>query len=677
MASTTATWLANRTGPWTASGNWSGGVVPGLDTGSTTAALFTGGSASYTVTLATGTIVNVDTSSASSGIALQVNDQYATLNLSGSLTSGAAGHAITELNAGTIDVESGGLLAVANTFTQTGGVLNVESSGTFTIGKNQGVSATMSAGTIDVSGGIVTTTGNLNPSGGTIDVSSGTVTVASAASLNQTGGAILIGDGTIETGNLTQTGATIGFNASGGLLQFGIGGTTINVSMGAYGVADTVEVTSNSKLGNLTLGSFLAGDVLEVETTGALSNGAIAYSGSDSAGTLTITGTIANSGSFSDVVHITTPGAVTPTSGKFLLSSGSNYFEITSNVVCFVRGTRILTATGERPVESLIQGDIVITRSGATTIERPVKWLGRRSLGIASHPKPETVAPVRIQQGAFAENMPHTDLLVSPDHAIFVDGMLICARQLINGATIRQEKGWTSVEYFHVELDAHAILLAEGLPAESYLDTGNRGFFVSSEEPLVLHPDLTNEADYPTRETQSCAPFVYDEGSVHPVWQRLAERAASLGRALPQLDTTTDPKLWIIAKGVKLRPTHANGDRYIFVLPRDVSEVRLVSSANVPTDVRPWLEDRRCLGVYVHQIVLRNADGAQDIPLDHPNLSQGWWAVEQDGATMRRWTNGDAMLPLPPCADPSMLEIRASSSGMIYAVSASQERRAA
>jgi hypothetical protein len=60
--------------------------------------------------------------------------------------------------------------------------------------------------------------------------------------------------------------------------------------------------------------------------------------------------------------------------------------------------------------------------------------------------------------------MPHTDLLVSPDHGVFVDGKLICARQLINGTTIRQEEDYTSVEYFHVELESHAILLAEGLP---------------------------------------------------------------------------------------------------------------------------------------------------------------------------------------------------------------------
>ena len=110
-----------------------------------------------------------------------------------------------------------------------------------------------------------------------------------------------------------------------------------------------------------------------------------------------------------------------------------------------------------------------------------VKWIGRRRIDLTTHPRPETVAPIRIQRDAFADNMPHSDLLVSPDHAIFVDGKLICARQLINGTTIRQEKGWTAVEYFHVELDAHTILLAEGLPAESYLNTGNQGFFANSD----------------------------------------------------------------------------------------------------------------------------------------------------------------------------------------------------
>jgi hypothetical protein len=235
----------------------------------------------------------------------------------------------------------------------------------------------------------------------------------------------------------------------------------------------------------------------------------------------------------------------------------------------------------------------------------------------------------------------------------------------------------TSVAYFHVELDAHAILLAEGLPAESYIDTGNRSFFANIGAPLVLHPDLTDESDYPAREAASCAPFVWDEESVQPVWQRLAERAAILGQPAPQRDTTTDPELNIVAKGRTLRPLYGENGLYVFALPKGVTEVRVVSRAGAPTDVRPWLEDRRCLGVHVARIVLRGAHEVEDVPVDHPGLSQGWWAVEQDGTALRRWTDGDAVLQLPSFEHPAMLEIHASNGGHTYLNNAERDRDAA
>ena len=341
---------------------------------------------------------------------------------------------------------------------------------------------------------------------------------------------------------------------------------------------------------------------------------------------------------------------------------------------CYAAGTHILTATGERMVETLMKGDIVLTLSGGELVPQPVKWIGRRRIDLTAHPRPETVAPVRIRRGAFADNMPHSDLLVSPDHAIFVDGKLICARQLVNGTTIRQEQGLTSLEYFHVELDAHAILLAEGLPAESYLNTGNHGFFINSGEPLVLHPDLTQETDYPAREAGSCAPFVWDEASVLPVWQRLAERAAALGQPAPRLETTADPELRIVAKGRTVRPLYGENGLYIFALPKDATEVRLVSRAGSPSDARPWLDDRRCLGVNVERIMLRGATEVREVPVDHPSLSQGWHVVERDGATLRRWTSGDAVLPLPVLSGPTMLEIRAGNGGMAYVTDGDQQR---
>jgi Hint domain len=215
-------------------------------------------------------------------------------------------------------------------------------------------------------------------------------------------------------------------------------------------------------------------------------------------------------------------------------------------IICYVRGTRILTPQGERAIEALAPGDPVVTATGETLA---VKWVGHRRLSLAGHPRPQTVAPVRILRGAVADNMPHRDLLVSPDHALFVDGKLICARQLVNGTTIRQEGDWPTVEYYHVELDRHAIVLAEGLPAESYIDTGNSGFFANADAPLRLHPDLTDESDYPTREAGSCAPFVWDEASVRPVWEGLADRAASIGLPVPRRETTTQAELRLRAKG--------------------------------------------------------------------------------------------------------------------------------
>jgi hypothetical protein len=351
----------------------------------------------------------------------------------------------------------------------------------------------------------------------------------------------------------------------------------------------------------------------------------------------------------------------------------------TIEAICYARGTMIRTPEGELPVEKLRPGKQVITLVDGQEVPQTVTWLGHRRIDLTAHARPETARPIRILRDAFADGIPHRDLVVSPDHAIFVDGKLICARQLVNGTTIRQETDWAAVDYYHVELDRHAILLAEGLPAESYIDTGNSGFFDNSGAPLVLHPDLTDESDYPTREAGSCAPFVWDEASVRPVWQCLAERAAALGRPVPQRATTADTDLRLLNQRPKRRtvkPIYEGSELAIFMLPRGASEIRLQSRAQSPTEARPWLEDRRRLGVRVTRIVLRTANETSEVPMDHPGLTEGWWAVERDGQVMSRWTDGDAVVPLPAMSGDVMLEVHLAGS-MTYVVEAATERRAA
>jgi hypothetical protein len=183
--------------------------------------------------------------------------------------------------------------------------------------------------------------------------------------------------------------------------------------------------------------------------------------------------------------------------------SGINF----SSLACFVKGTRIAVPDGTIEVERLTVGDCVTSVFGGSA---PVIWLGRRVVDCRRHPDPSKLWPVRVSAGAFGPAMPRRDLWLSLDHAIFTGSdteagsadVLIPIRHLINGTTIKQVP-MDEVTYFHVELPRHGVLLAEGLPCESYLDTGNRSNFANGGE-VTLHADFS-----PLKwEVESCAPLI-------------------------------------------------------------------------------------------------------------------------------------------------------------------------
>jgi hypothetical protein len=327
-------------------------------------------------------------------------------------------------------------------------------------------------------------------------------------------------------------------------------------------------------------------------------------------------------------------------------------------VVCFLAGTRILTANGEVAVEDLREGDIVVTRdTGAEALE-PVRWIGRRRIDTAAHPRPADCRPIRVCRGAIAPGRPHRDLLVSPDHALFVDGVLIPAKLLVNGMTIVQDDSIRHVEYFHMELERHAILVAEGLETESYLDTGNRAIFENAGLAVILHPAFSVEAGPRHWHSHACAPLATGHAAVEPVWRRLAARAASLGFPPPApLPTTADPDLRLMVAGRVLRPTAATDGTFVFALPRGAGSAVLSSRTAALAASEPFREDRRRLGLAVRRLRqhLRGAERVREIALDSPALGTGWWAAESASGAQWRWTDGAAHIPLAD--DATMLEV--------------------
>jgi hypothetical protein len=353
-------------------------------------------------------------------------------------------------------------------------------------------------------------------------------------------------------------------------------------------------------------------------------------------------------------------GTVLYTFGTFTEAAGVTGLKVadlgngvTIEAVCFAQGTLIATADGERPVEDLAEGDMVATLEDGRMVPRAVKWIGHRRVNLAAHPHPERAAPVRIRAGAIADGAPARDLVVSPDHCLFIDGKLIPARLLVNDATIVQDRDLRAVTYYHVELDRHAVLLAEGLPAESYLDTGNRAFFSNAGLALVLHPEFQVNNGLRCWAEDACAPLAVSEAAVGPVWTRIADRADALGvaRIAPPRRAgvrASEDGLRLLAGGRALRPVSVAGNRQVFVLPRGTARVTLASPVGYASDVLPYAEDQRGLGVAVSRIVVSRGADRIEVPVDHPMLTSGWHAPEQDAGERWRWTAGAAVLPIPP-----------------------------
>jgi Hint domain len=190
--------------------------------------------------------------------------------------------------------------------------------------------------------------------------------------------------------------------------------------------------------------------------------------------------------------------------------------------LCFMAGTMIRTPAGEAAIETLKVGDLVLTTDG---VAKPVNWLGKQTVSTI-FADPLRSLPIRVKVGALAENVPSRDLLVSPDHALLVDGVLIQAGALVNGTSIVRETDVPKVFiYYHVELDDHSLILAENTPAETFIDNVDRMNFDNWAEFEALYPEgkAVEEMPYPRAKSHRQVP-VY-------IRVALAERAMAIGAA--------------------------------------------------------------------------------------------------------------------------------------------------
>lgn len=354
-----------------------------------------------------------------------------------------------------------------------GSTLTVTSAGADAMANNDGDS-------IDVS-----KNGGIQDDGGVNNSDDGVINLGDDANATVDGTINNTNDGTINLDTGSTLVADSAFDGSGGKINF-------------QGTGDQLNVLAGQNLG--TISGFGSGD--EINLAG------VTYNSGDKL--------VAANGTESIVDNGTTLASFNTVAGETfeLAASPTDQLEI----VCFLAGTRIATPDGETEVQSLKAGDLVRTASG--NVKR-VRWLGRSTV-VTRFADPLRAAPIRITAGALGENLPTRDLLVSPAHAMFINNILVQAGAMVNGTSIRREvMPPDSFAYYHVELDEHELILAEGAPCESFVDNVDRMNFDNwSARDVAEMPEPIIEMAYPRAKSARQVP--------QPVRHYLAERAALL-----------------------------------------------------------------------------------------------------------------------------------------------------
>ncbi|HLJ05034.1 MAG TPA: Hint domain-containing protein [Acetobacteraceae bacterium] len=522
------------------------------------------------------------------------------------LTIGPAGNGIANIGAASV-------VAFTNVLVGPNGLLNV------TGGTNPGLvfgpSLTLAFGTIDVTGGGEVAIGSAAGSMGAVDIAGtdmtalgtirGNVDLDFGGDVQATGsapGALLI-DGNVHGTGTIEPLMTLEVN---GGIDAGVD-IAFSPAIGAQ-VGQLILDVPAANLGTIT--GFSAGNTIVLE--GSLYSAAVFTQGvSGAAGTLTLSG-----------------GTLAPLSFAVDGTYAADSFVATPNLtetditLCFAAGTRIATPNGEVPVERLAAGDEVLTFSGAV---RPIVWIGVGKV-LATRGKRSAATPVIVRKGALADNVPCRDLRVTKGHSLFVDGVLIPVEELLNHRSILWDDHAQELDIFHIELATHDVLLADGAPAESYRDDGNRWLFRNRNPRWHLPPQAP------------CVPVLNNGPVVDAAWLRLLDRSAR-----KRLPLTNDADLHLIADGLRVDAVSRDAGRTIFRLPATPRTLQICSQSAIPQELG-LARDPRPLGVGLRQIMLSGPlMQPRVVRASDPRLTNGFHAYEAENDI--RWTDGDATIP--------------------------------
>ena len=519
-------------------------------------------------------------------------------------------------------IAAGGSLVIGTGATFSANGLNAQGGSVLDQGTVQIAGALVSDAQITLAGGTLAAGAATLAGGGTL-AGFGTVVASGAgATIGLSGGEILAEGGLLELdGHVTVSGgASIVITGSSALALAAAAGGAISFS----GAGAMLTITNPAAELSAVTG-MVAGDVIDLV---GINPGYV----SDAAGTLSIrNGGGQSLGGFSLGVAPEQPAVEVLADGN-----GGALITLGGQMACFVLGTRLLTPAGYVPVEAFKPGDPIITRLGA---RRPVRWIGRRTVETGPD-ESRDVCPVTVLPGAFGPGVPARTVRLSPSHAVFLDDVLVPVMHLVNGVTILREPRRGQVRYFHVELDRHEVLMADGLAVESYLDTGNRGEF-------------RHESGQRGKASVPCAPLVSGGAKLARIRRKLHEITLRAG-----FSVVDDPELHGMAGERRLVPEFSRrGAARIarFALPPGTGRLLLLARGAAPAETDPESDDRRELSVCSSrpQAVVADAAG-QRTKLRRPGLGAGWYSRAAGDAGI--WMGGCGEILLPPGA----LELRLS-----------------